>query len=112
MIVISPPVGGGGGGCLMKTGTYVGNAVDSRNIDIGVDLASMSYVYIIIKDVTGALALHRIEYEQGDTTMFFTGTWDLANLIQGLTATGFQIGGGARVNVNDELYRYIVFWMP
>lgn len=94
---------------MIKTGTYIGNAVDNRNIDIGVNLAAKNNVYIIINGASHQ-AVNRIEYGQGDLTMYYVAVGDVANMIQGLTATGFEIGSDVVVNTNDELYRYIVHW--
>ena len=93
-----------------KTGTYVGDGNDLRSIDIGIDLASMTNVYIVVKTEYTGEAVHRIEYAQGDATMHFTGKGDIPNLIQGLTATGFELGSDDIVNKDGETYRYIVFW--
>ena len=62
---------------MIRTGTYTGNGVDNRNINIGVNLASKSNVYVIIKAASNSLnAVHRIEYGQGDLTMLFGATND------------------------------------
>ena len=94
----------------IKTGTYVGNGVDNRNIDIGVDLASKSNAYVIIKKANTNAACHRIEYAQGDLTMTYDASADAANLIQAFTATGFQVGTAATVNEDTFTYRYIAIW--
>lgn len=94
----------------IKTGTYLGDGIDNRDIDIGVDLAVKSNVYVIIKGRSNNAPAHRIEYGQGDLTMFFGVTDDIANCIQNFTATGFQVGSDAMVNANGTTYRYIAFW--
>jgi len=104
--------GGVGGNCSMLTGVYTGNGVDDREIDIGVDLASKTHVYIIIKSNAGnQVGMHRMEYGQGDLTMQFYTNNDTSNCIQGVTANGFEIGSNARINTNGSLHRYIVFWV-
>lgn len=95
---------------MIKTGTYTGNDVDDRNIDIGVDLASKNNVYVIIKTAAATEPVHRIEYAQGDLSMFFTGNNDIADCIQAFTATGFQVGTSNNVNADTIVYRYIAFW--
>lgn len=95
---------------MIKTGTYVGNNADNRDINIGIDLAAKNNVYVIIKGNSTAAPTHRIEYGQGDLSMFFGVTGDAANCIQSFTATGFQIGNDAMVNATDITYRYIAFW--
>lgn len=95
---------------MFKTGTYVGNQVDNRDIDIGVNLAAKNNVYLIIKSEDQRVAVHRIEYGQGDLTMDYPPGNDFVNTIQTFTATGFQIGGDLRVNATSEVFRYIAFW--
>jgi hypothetical protein len=105
------PAGGGGGNCSMKTGTYVGDGADPHAIDIGVNLAAKTHVYLVIKAAATKLAQHRIEYGQGDLTMLYGATADAADKIQGLTATGFELGGHADVNAAATTFRYIAFWV-
>jgi hypothetical protein len=95
---------------MIKTGTYVGNGVDNRNIDIGVDLAAKDNVYVIINHPSNVAKKNRIEYGQGDLTMDFGSGPDAANLIQAFTSTGFQIGSDNIVNEVDVTFRYIAFW--
>jgi hypothetical protein len=95
----------------VKTGTYTGDGTDNRNIDIGVDLALKSNVYVIIKSLTSvAAAIHRIEYDQGDLTMGFLAWNDISDAIQAFTPTGFQVGTQTDVNHDAYTYRYIAFW--
>lgn len=95
----------------IKTGTYVGNGVNNRQLNIGINLAAKTNVYIIIKGVEGPqLALHRTEYGQGDVTMFYAATADTTDAIQALTATGFELGTRGDVNFNTYTYRYIVIY--
>ena len=95
---------------MIKTGTYTGNGVDNRDIDIDVDLAAKNYPYVIIKCTGGEAAKHRIEFGQGDLSMDFGVALNAANLIQAFTNTGFQIGSGGNVNTNLNTYQYIAFW--
>ncbi len=93
------------------TGTYTGNGVDNRTINVGLNLTAKNGVYIIITPAGGiGDACHRIEYSQGDLTMAFTGTGDVANKIQSLQTTGFQVGTHADVNGNGLVYRYTVLY--
>lgn len=93
----------------IKTGTYVGDGSDDRNIDIGINLASKSNVYIIIKGSGLQPAIHRPEQGQGDLSLFFTGVVEQNDQIQAVTATGFQVGAG-EPNDSGVLYRYIAIW--
>lgn len=104
--------GGAGGNCSMLVGIYTGDSNDDREIDIGVDLASKTYAYVIVKPnyaVDGAI--HRIEYGQGDLTMRFMNFTDQANLIQSFSDAGFVIGSDSEANRNGTIFRYIVFWV-
>lgn len=94
----------------IRTGTYTGNGADDRNINIGIDLASKSNRYLIIKQLGSQVAMHRIDYAQGDLTMDFGGSGDIANVLQAFTATGFQVGSHNVANQSPSFYRYIVFW--
>ena len=96
--------------CETLTGTYTGNGVDNRNINIGVNLAAKSNVTVMIKRTDNIGGVFRIEYAQGDLCSYFDATADRADMIQSFTATGFQIGARNEVNENTYLYRYIVFW--
>jgi len=95
----------------IKTGTYIGDGYDYQDIDIGVNLAAKANVYVIIRG-PGIVreAIHRIEYGQGDLTMFFAGHNDAAHLITSFTSTGFRVGYDDWVNTYDLQYRYIAFW--
>lgn len=91
-------------------GSYAGNGIDNRNLDIGINLAAKNNVYIIIKS-TGAMdACHRAEMGQGDLTQGYGAGAEIANAIQALTNTGFQLGDGGLVNQAAANYRYEVFW--
>jgi len=108
----SLPAGGGGGNCSMKVGTYIGNGADNRNIDIGVNLAAKTYVFIQIKGLGSSYRnIGRPEYGQGDSSWNYYTATDEADWIQGLTATGFQIGANTHVNQSSQLYRFIVWWV-
>jgi len=96
----------------MLTGTYTGDNSDDRTIDIGVNLAGMSHVYIIIKSSDAEVPYHRIEHGQGDASMSFIASADIANAIQQFVATGFEIGQLAGVNANGITFRYMVWYVP
>jgi len=106
VIAALPPIGN----CSFKTGVYTGNGIDDREINIGVNLAAKTNVYIIIKSLSATLCLHRIEYGQGDLTMRYDVSVDFANAIQSFSDNGFIIGNYTGVNTNNYTYRYIVFW--
>jgi len=95
------------------TGTYVGNGVDDRNIDIGVNLAAKNNVYVIVK-ITDLLSIQkavaRSEFGQGDVSFCFDTESPQANMIQAFTATGFEIGDAIIINANGFTYMYAAFW--
>ena len=95
---------------MIKTGTYTGNGVDNRNIDIGIKLSAKQNVFVLIKGTIGYCAFSRIEYGQGDSSMCFTDNPDYPNVIKALTATGFQVGTQVYVNSSGYVYRYIVIY--
>lgn len=93
----------------IKVGSYVGNGNNDRNIDIGINLAAKTNVHVWIGG-NGAWAVsERPELGQGDLTKNDAGPF-AADLIQALTATGFQIGTQNRVNQNTFTYWYAVFY--
>jgi len=106
--------GGAGGNCSMLTGVYTGNGASEQEIDVGVDLASKTHVYIIIKALTTGAeegAMHRIEYGQGALTMVYTNTADSIYGIKNLSSVGFVLVNNGYANKSAVLYRYIVFWV-
>lgn len=94
----------------IKTGTYTGDGVDDRNIDIGVDLSSKNNVCPILQAAVTHYAAYKIELGQGDISQMFSIAGEMANRIQGVTSTGFQLGDDVNVNSNGVVYRYLVFW--
>jgi len=93
-----------------KSGTYTGNGADNRDIDIGVELNAKDNVWIMIQAQITHGGQHKIDLGQGDLTQQFHTTGEYADRIQGLTATGFQLGTEITVNQDTMVYRYIVFW--
>ncbi|MBA7618126.1 hypothetical protein ES703_25447 [subsurface metagenome] len=93
----------------IKTGVYTGNSVDNRNIDIGVDLAGKDNSFVTVAELGTSPIVWRIEYGQGDLSMFDDVT-DQSDYIQQFTVTGFQVGASSGINNNGVTYRYIAFW--
>jgi len=102
-----PPIGN----CSFKTGTYTGNGVDDREIDIGVDLASKTHKYAIVKAIYDKAALQRIEAAQGAYSNYFTAVNQTLTGIKAFSSTGFIVGTGAEVNTNGWSYYYIALWV-
>ncbi|MBU4348500.1 hypothetical protein KJ671_03325 [Patescibacteria group bacterium] len=92
----------------MKTGTYTGNGIDNRNIDIGVDLLNAEYKWLVIKGLTG-YGMHKFGHQTTDISNYFTDGTSIANGIQAWTTTGFQVGT-TYINTNTVVYNYVVFW--
>ena len=96
---------------MIKTGTYVGNGIDNRNIDIGINLAAKDNVWVIIKSTTTAQwAIYRIEIGQGDLSYFFGNFGNVVDAIQSFTNTGFQLGTHSSVNQDTMNFVYIAIW--
>lgn len=96
----------------MKTGAYLGDGNDNRNIDIGLDLASMSYVYLVIRASLGRPAAIRYTAWVGDVSFNCMDMPFLPNLIQAFTSTGFEVGSDTHVNNGGDWYYWCVFYQP
>lgn len=94
----------------IKTGTYTGNGADNRTINLGVDLASKSNVFVSVKAVAANTGMHRIEHSQGDLSMRWENAGDFGDVIQSFAATGFVVGTHNTANGNTIVYRYIARW--
>lgn len=93
------------GGMRVATGTYNGNSTDNRAIAVAFQPDA-----VIVKSATAQQAVIRSSAMTGDVTKPMTGATALApNLVQALTATGFQIGSDVRVNNNGTRYDWIAF---
>jgi len=99
------------GTCSMKVGTYQGDGTDNRNIDIGVDLASKTIAFVILKVDTNIGGVHKSNYVVADTSMYFIAESDVPNLIQSFSATGFVVGSNDAVNKDGYSCRYEAFWV-
>lgn len=93
----------------VKTGTYTGNGADDRDINIGVNLAAKNNVNVIIQGTTGQVSAWRHELGQGDLSCRINSN-EIADMIQTLTATGFQVGTRLEVNQVDIIYHYLAIW--
>lgn len=96
----------------MKTGTYTGNGVDNRNIDIGVDLSSATYKWLVVDANNAArYAMNKFGHQTTDISNFFTDGNSIVNGMQAWTATGFEVGTSPWVNTIGFTYNYAVFWV-
>ena len=94
----------------MKTGIYLGNGLDDRAIDIGVNLFNKAYCYVMVWANGATRPVFYCTPAAGDQSFFFDETVELADNIQALTDTGFEVGQGANVNTNAVNYMYLAVW--
>ena len=108
MLRVSPPPSQIRG--MIKTGTYVGDGLDNRNVNIGVDLASMPHKFVMIKQTGAQIARWRPSALSGDNSLSFENTAIGPDRIQSFTSTGFQLGTHGDVNADGITYYYVVVW--
>jgi len=94
----------------MKTGTYLGDGNDNRNIDIGVNLFSKAYCYVMVWTIGAVKPMFYCTPSSGDLSYYFDEAVSVADGIQALTNTGFQIGQLNEVNQLDVNYMYLAVW--
>ena len=93
------------GGMKVATGTYTGNNQDNRAIAV-----AFQPDVVIVKADRAEYAVIRTSSMTGDVSKAMGGATALtADLIQALTATGFQIGRDAAVNRNNTRFDWIAF---
>jgi hypothetical protein len=94
---------------LMQENVYNGTGGDNRNIG-GVTFQPS---YAIVRSSTNGTVcdrgVHRPASLVGDTSAYFTNIANAANVIQALTATGFQVGTDCKVNTNGKPYYWMAF---
>ena len=102
-ISISPKV-------RVKTGSYVGNAADDRDIT---DVGFTPDAVMLYQEYSGSSRYLIVKFNNAATDLsWIVGTSSLnpaveADHIQALINDGFQIGGNNKVNMNGRTYRYI-----
>lgn len=94
----------------IKIGSYTGNEVDNRDIDIGVNLLLKNQAFVFIKNTDVDASPWRSNIHSGDIASYFMNTADDTNVIQAFTSTGFQIGTGVPSNRSGKVYRYVAIW--
>jgi len=87
------------------TGIYYGTAADNRDIQ---DLPFQPDL-LVVKRNGASLATVRSSQYTGDLSGYFNTTADAANIIQGFTANGFQVGTNLVSNGSGSLYRWFAF---
>jgi hypothetical protein len=91
---------------VLEVGTYTGTGAD-----LAVTTPNFSTTYALIyADEQNLPAVHRSNYNTGDSSMYFTATVNAANLVQTLTSTGFTVGDSTppTVNINTKVFYYLV----
>jgi hypothetical protein len=94
----------------LLTGSYVGDGTDNRNINIGLDLASKSNVWVSIKCANNYSPQLRLNGMPVDQSLEYAASGYQTDKIQNLTSTGFQVGTNAVVNSNGVTYWYMVVY--
>jgi hypothetical protein len=97
-------------GIQMQVGTYDGDGLDDRAINIGLNLSAMSYVFLVVKNVDSAVEMVFRDSGMASDNSYTTGGAMAANMIQSFTTTGFTVGTHDRVNKNGDKIQYIVFY--
>ncbi len=86
-------------------GAYYGNGIDSRNIT----RLPFQPNFVAVK-LSGATAgVFRTSDQTGDLSSYYSATAEAANIVQSLTADGFQIGTAANVNTAAGVYYFFGF---
>lgn len=91
-------------------GSYTGNDADNRTIDIGVNLTAKANVWVIVCARGSISKVHKPAGLTGDSTIDFVNASGVANQIQALKTTGFQVGTDVTVNASGNTYDYIVIY--
>lgn len=88
----------------MRVGFYTGNGVDNREID-GLGFQPDM---VMVKSVS-IIGAWRNASMSGDSSLLFSNAAAAANIIQSLSADGFQIGTATNVNSANTVYYYVAF---
>jgi len=94
----------------MLHGIYTGDGLDNKEINIGINLAGMSYVYVMVKKSGAYGANFKIKSHPADTSSDFGATGDSITKIKNFTANGFTVGTSGDVNTSGATYYYVVNW--
>lgn len=100
-------IGEASGGSCVSCGTYVGDGVDNRQIDLNIAFQPEAVLHC---GSTGGQMLFRSSAMVGDVTLRLYASATEANLIQALNATGFQTGNNnPDANFDNEVFSYVAF---
>ena len=93
------------GAADFATGVYYGNGIDARVI------ADMPFQpnLVTVKQSGTAAGVFRTSAQSGDLTSYFAATAEGTNIVEALSANGFQVGTNAATNTSASLYRWFAF---
>ena len=91
---------------VLEIGSYAGNGADPQAV------TGLGYppTYALIYTASGTAltnAVHRSNYNSGDSSMFFKAVENAANHIESLDSDGFSVGSAVAVNENTKTYYYL-----
>ncbi|MBI5147855.1 MAG: hypothetical protein HZA37_01750 [Parcubacteria group bacterium] len=94
----------------IAVGTYTGNATDNTNIAVSGFSAAPNFVFLKNANAATAVsAMYNVSESYGDTSNYFTDTANLADSIQVLQSTGFQVGTNSTANGSGNAIFYAAF---
>lgn len=93
------------GSKYFQTGRYVGDAADNRNLTGLTGTVFQPDLVGLHQDVDGFPGVFRTSEHVGDLAQTYTGA-GVANYIQSLLSTGFQIGTNANVNTSAAYFNW------
>jgi len=88
-------------------GSYVGDGIDGRLIDTGIDLSGGGLAWVKRDGASPVIA--RPSSLAGDLALQFANGTASANYIQALNANGFEVGNHITVNASGYTYRWFVW---
>lgn len=92
-----------GDNTYFKTGRYVGNAADNRNMTGGQGCRFTPDLLVVCRHVDGQPQSHRTSEHVGDLSGTFANA-AVANYIQSFISGGFQLGSNANVNNSADYF--------
>jgi hypothetical protein len=95
----------GSGSTDFAIGTYYGTGIDNK------DITALPYQpdFVAVKRNNTTAGMFRTSAQAGDIASSFGATAEAANMVQSLTASGFQVGTSAANNTAASTYRWFAF---
>ncbi len=94
----------GSGAADFAIGSYVGTAVDNKQITA----VPYQMDYVAVKSASATVAAQRSSAQTGDISGFFSAAAEAANTVQSLNSTGFEVGTNA-INTSGALHNWFGF---